>query len=95
VRGGELSVDRRLPNPQPRGSCASGGRADDQTGMNAVPPQPSRRGLGLLIQHCASLDPDTPTARDRLELVLGRELAQKLVFALSTAGSPDRQRFAA
>jgi hypothetical protein len=63
--------------------------------MNAVPPQPSRRGLGLLALHCAGLDPDRPTARDRLELALGRELAQKLVFALSTAGSPDRQRFAA
>jgi hypothetical protein len=63
--------------------------------MNAVPPQPSRRGLGLLVQHCASLDPDTPTARERLEAALGPELAQKLVFGLCGAGSPDRQRFAA
>jgi hypothetical protein len=63
--------------------------------MNAVPPAPRRRGLGLLALHCASLDPDTPSARDRLDAVLGAELAQKLVFALSSAGSPDRQRFAA
>jgi hypothetical protein len=63
--------------------------------MNAVPPQPSGRGLALLVQHCASLDPDTPTARERLDAVLGSELAQKLVFGLCGAGSPDRQRFAA
>jgi hypothetical protein len=63
--------------------------------MNAVPPQPSGRGLALLVQHCASLDPDTPTARERLDAALGAELAQKLVFGLSGAGSPDRQRFAA
>jgi hypothetical protein len=63
--------------------------------MNAVSPQPSGRGLALLIQHCASLDPDAPSARERLDDVLGTELAQKLVFALSGAGSPDRQRCAA
>jgi hypothetical protein len=73
----------------------SGGPADDQSGMNAVPPQPSGRGLALLMQHCASLDPDTPRARERLDTVLGEELAQKLVFALCGTGSPDRQRFAA
>jgi hypothetical protein len=47
------------------------------------------------VQHCASLDPDTPTARERLDVALGAELAQKLVFGLSGAGSPDRARFAA
>jgi hypothetical protein len=61
--------------------------------MNVVPPAPSRRGLALLALHCASLDPDTPTARERLDAVIGSELARKLVFALS--GAPDRQRFAA
>ena len=45
--------------------------------------------------HCASLDPGTPSARERLELAVGAELAHKLVFALSTAGTPDRERFAA
>jgi hypothetical protein len=49
--------------------------------MNAVPHQ---RGLDLLVAHCASLDPDAPSARDRLDDVLGHELAQKLVFALSS-----------
>jgi hypothetical protein len=47
------------------------------------------------VQHCASLDPDTPTARERLDAALGAELAQKLVFGLCGAGSPDRERFAA
>ena len=48
--------------------------------MNAVPQQ---RGLALLAAHCASLDPDTPCARERLDDLLGPDLAQKLVFALS------------
>ncbi len=63
--------------------------------MNAVSPQPSGRGLALLVQHCASLDPDTPRARERLDAALGSDFAQKLVFALCGTGSPDRQRFAA
>jgi hypothetical protein len=49
------------------------------------------RGPGLLLAHCASLDPDTPTARERLDKALGLELAHKLVFALRT-GSPPRIR---
>ena len=92
----EISGD---PNPQPRGSCAGGARVDDETGMNAVPSSPGRRGLELLAAHCASLDsllrePEAPTARERLEQALGAELTCKLVFALSTS-SPGRQRFAA
>jgi len=47
--------------------------------MNAA----SDRGLALLIAHCASLDPATPTARERLDEKLGPELARKLVFALA------------
>lgn len=47
--------------------------------------EPARgRGLPLLVAHCASLDPDVPTARERLDLVVGPELAWKLVFALCT-----------
>jgi hypothetical protein len=49
--------------------------------MNAVPHE---RGLALLLAHCASLDPDSPTARERLDEALGQDLAQKLVFALSS-----------
>ena len=41
------------------------------------------RGLALLAAHCASLDPATRTARERLEEKLGPELARKLVFALA------------
>jgi hypothetical protein len=48
--------------------------------MNAVPHE---RGLALLLAHCASLDPDSPTARARLDEALGADLAHKLVFALS------------
>jgi hypothetical protein len=56
--------------------------------MNAVPQE---RGLALLLAHCASLDPETPTARQRLEGTLGPDLAQKLVFALSS-GTASRAR---
>jgi hypothetical protein len=38
----------------------------------------------LLLAHCASLDPATPTARERLEEKLGPDLARKLVFALAS-----------
>jgi hypothetical protein len=63
--------------------------------MTVVFCSPRRRGLPLLVAHCASLDPDTPTARDRLEAAVGAELAHKLVFALSGTRAPGRQRFAA
>jgi hypothetical protein len=63
--------------------------------MNAVPSSPGGRGNELLSVHCASLDPDAPSARQRLDEALGVELAWKLVFALSGAGSPGRERFAA
>ncbi|HVH51305.1 MAG TPA: hypothetical protein VM690_04110 [Gaiellaceae bacterium] len=42
------------------------------------------RGSALLVAHTARLDPATPTARERLELVLGPALARKLVFALTS-----------
>ena len=45
------------------------------------------------VAHCRSLDPDAPSARERLTEAVGVELAAKLVVALSSA-SP-RQRFAA
>jgi hypothetical protein len=56
--------------------------------MNAVPHE---RGLTLLLAHCASLDPETPTARQRLEVTLGPDLAHKLVFALCS-GTASRAR---
>jgi hypothetical protein len=56
--------------------------------MNAVPHE---RGLALLVAHCASLDLDSPTARERLAETLGSVLAEKLVFALSS-GTLSRER---
>lgn len=51
--------------------------------------------MRLLAAHCLNLDPATPTARERLERALGKELAAKLLFALapSRAGAaPARSR---
>jgi hypothetical protein len=48
-----------------------------------------KRGTELLLAHLASLDPDEPAARERLEDALGEELARKLVSALC-AGAPRR-----
>jgi hypothetical protein len=47
------------------------------------------RGTGLLLAHCASFDPEAETAKERLETVLGADLARQLVRAL-TAGAPTR-----
>ena len=41
------------------------------------------RGSALLLAHTSRLDPATPTARERLDTLLGPALARKLVFALS------------
>jgi hypothetical protein len=41
------------------------------------------RGLELAYRHCASLDPDSPRARERLEHVLGPRDARLLVGALA------------
>jgi hypothetical protein len=62
--------------------------------MDAVSSTPRRRGDVLLLAHCRSLDPDAPTAHDRLVQAIGPELAHKLVFALGVT-SPRRERFAA
>jgi hypothetical protein len=53
--------------------------------------EPTERGTALLVAHCTSLDPDAPSARDRLEAALGPELARKLVFALA-AGAHESER---
>ena len=53
-------------------------------GMNAAP---SDRGNALLLAHCASLDPVSATARERLDDAVGAELARKLVRALCS-GAP-------
>jgi hypothetical protein len=59
--------------------------------MSAVP---SERGIDLLAAHCASLDPATATARERLDEEIGPELARKLVFALSGGRSRELDAWA-
>jgi hypothetical protein len=56
--------------------------------MNAVP---HKRGVTLVAAHCSALDPDAPTARERLDAALGDELARRLVFALA-GGASGRRR---
>jgi hypothetical protein len=48
------------------------------------------RGCALVAAHARSLDPDTPTARERLEELLGPELTGKLLFALAPGSERDR-----
>jgi len=60
--------------------------------MNTEPQGVENRGLKLLAAHLESLDPETVTARDRLDRQLGHELARKLVFAL--AARPSERRVA-
>ena len=51
------------------------------------------QAIEALEAHARSLDPDQPTAAERLSLALGPELARKLMFAL--AQSVERVRRAA
>jgi hypothetical protein len=50
------------------------------------------RGLALLAAHCLSLDPETQTARQRLDASIGPELAEMLVLALSSDGAGAGRR---
>jgi len=59
-------------------------RVDSSIGMTAVPHE---RGLALLVAHCTTIDPDALSVRERLDAVLGPELAHKLLFALAGGGS--------
>jgi hypothetical protein len=47
----------------------------------------SKRASELILEHCFALlwEPQAPTARDRLDEQLGRDLARTLVAALSPA----------
>jgi len=63
--------------------------------MTVVPPSLGGKGIALLASHILSLDPDAPSARERLAAAIGSELADKLVFALSSGSSPAHERFAA
>jgi len=59
-------------------------RVDSSSGMTAVPHE---RGLALLVAHCTTVDSDALSVRERLDAVLGPELAHKLLFALAGGGS--------
>jgi hypothetical protein len=51
--------------------------------MNAAPQGAEHRGMKLLAAHLESLDPGAFTARERLAVQLGSELARRLVSALA------------
>jgi hypothetical protein len=54
--------------------------------MNAAEPHIPSRGSDLLMEHVASFNPledEGPTARERLERIVGSYLARMLVGALS------------
>lgn len=55
-------------------------------------PKTELRGLTLLAAHCNSLDPHAPTARERVEALLGPELAHVLIFALARPGETRLRR---
>ena len=50
------------------------------------------RGMELLEAHLRSLDPDEPTARERLEDALGETLARELVLSLLSADNRGEGR---
>jgi hypothetical protein len=58
--------------------------------MDALAQETTSRGARLLAAHLVSLDPQAPSARERLEEEIGSDLARKLVFALA-ARSPVRR----
>ena len=53
------------------------------------------RGVALLASHFRSLDPDAPSARERLAAAIGVEFADTLVCALCNSSPTRRRRFAA
>ena len=63
----------------------AGGDADT-TDVTAREPQTRGRGAELLLDHCQALDDEQrrPTARERLERLVGDSLARMLVGALAT-----------
>jgi len=55
----------------------------------------TERGIRLLAAHIDSLDPETASARERLELQLGSELTRKLLFALAPQPARPQSRVVA
>ena len=58
----------------------------DTNGVTAAEPQIRGRGAELLLDHCEALDTEhrRPTARERLERIVGDALARLLIGALSS-----------
>ena len=58
----------------------------DTTAMTVAEPQIRGRGAELLLDHCEALDTEhrRPTARERLERIVGDSLARLLIGALSS-----------
>ncbi len=63
-----------------------GFEADNERAVNAASPHSDGRAVSRLLDHCARLTGRVearPVARERLESVLGGELARRLVGALA------------
>ena len=62
------------------------GRGADTNGVTAAEPQIRGRGAELLLDHCKALDTEhlSPTARERLERLVGDSFARLLIGALSS-----------
>ena len=58
--------------------------------MTVAEPQIRGRGAELLLDHCEALDTEhgRPTARERLERIVGDSLARLLIGALSSRRPP-------
>jgi len=58
--------------------------------MNISAQEATRRGTWLLAAHLASLDPSAVSVRERLDAQIGRELARRLMHALTAGGRACR-----
>ena len=61
-------------------------KADNERAVNAAPPHSDGRAVTRLLDHCARWSGRAearPVGRERLESVLGGELARRLVGALA------------
>ena len=62
------------------------GDADNESAVNTAAPPTDGRAVSRLLEHCSRLSglaEAPPRPRDRLEAVLGGELAHRLVGALA------------
>lgn len=66
----------------------------DTNHVTAAEPQIRGRGAELLLDHCEALDTEyrRPTARERLERLVGDSLARLLIGALSSRARYESAR---